>query len=114
MELNIPLDESPFSKRDMNEAWNRNHNKPKSSKRVVKESALKRARKIWKCDCGNEDQGRIIIALDGEVVCGVCATVLGEVPVSLEKQEQTEGWNEDADLCRKILEERVSRKGWNF
>ncbi len=80
----------------------------------MKESALKRARKIWKCDCGNEDQGRIIIALDGEVVCGVCATVLGEVPVPLEKQEQAEGWNEEADLCRKILEEHVSRKGWNF
>ena len=75
---------------------------------------MKNTRKIWKCACGNEDQNKIIIALDGEVVCGKCATVLGEIPVSLDNREQTEGWNEEADLCRKILEERVSKKGWNF
>jgi hypothetical protein len=80
----------------------------------MKEDALKSAKKIWKCDCGNEDQSKIIIALDGEVVCGKCATVLGEVSVSIEKNEQTEAWNEEADLCRKILEERVSKKGWSF
>ncbi len=76
---------------------------------------MKSTKKIWKCDCGNDDQGKIITALDGEVVCGKCGTVLGEVSVSLDKHEQqTEGWNEEADLCRRILEERVSKKGWTL
>ena len=76
---------------------------------------MKTSRKIWKCDCGNEDQSKIIIALDGEVVCGKCGTVLGQVVVSLDKHEQqTEGSNDDADLCRRILEEHVSKKGWTF
>ena len=71
--------------------------------------------KIWKCECGNEDQAKIITALDGEVVCGVCGTVLGEVKVILEKStEQAESWSAEADLCRKILEDRVSKKGWSF
>jgi transcription initiation factor TFIIIB Brf1 subunit/transcription initiation factor TFIIB len=74
-----------------------------------------KARKLWRCECGNEDQAQIVTASDGEVVCGKCGTVLGQVArVKEDSAEQVEGWDEDADLCRKILEERVSRKGWQF
>jgi len=75
-----------------------------------------RTMKIWKCECGNQDQAKIIIALDGEVVCAECGTVLGEVSPgkSEDPEEQVEGWDGEADLCRKILEERISRKGWQF
>ena len=76
---------------------------------------MKSQRKIWKCDCGNQEQTRIITALDGEVVCGVCGTVLGQVNTELEEpQDQPETWNGETDLCRKILEDRVSKKGWEF
>jgi transcription initiation factor TFIIIB Brf1 subunit/transcription initiation factor TFIIB len=76
---------------------------------------VKARRKIWKCDCGNEDQAKIITALDGEVVCGECGTVLGQVMIDLDKrQDQTDSWDAEADLCRKMLEDRVSKKGWNF
>jgi len=72
---------------------------------------LKTHLKIWECDCGNKDQAKIITALDGEVVCGICGTVLGEVRVAPQRSaEQVEGWSAEADLCRKILEDRVSRK----
>jgi len=73
-------------------------------------------RKVWKCECGNEDQTRIVTPPDGEVICGKCGTVLGHVAeVREEAQEhQADSWDEEADLCRKILEERVSKKGWQF
>jgi uncharacterized Zn finger protein (UPF0148 family) len=73
------------------------------------------ARKIWKCECGNEDQAKIVTASDGEVVCAKCGTVLGQVAqVKEDSSEQPESWDEQADLNRKILEERVSKKGWQF
>jgi uncharacterized Zn finger protein (UPF0148 family) len=75
---------------------------------------MKKNLKIWKCECGNEDQARIMFASDGEVVCGKCGTVLGEFHKSEEKQDQTEEWDGKADLCRKILEDRVSKRGWEF
>lgn len=73
-----------------------------------------RAVKIWKCECGNQDQSRIITASDGEVVCGKCGIVLGAVvPKRSEKSEdQIDTWDGQLDLCRNLLEERVSRKGW--
>jgi hypothetical protein len=44
-----------------------------------------------------------------------CGTVLGQVArVKEDSAEKVEGWDEDPDLCPKILEERVSRKGWQF
>jgi hypothetical protein len=71
---------------------------------------------VWKCECGNQDQTSIIVAADGEVVCGKCGTVLGEV--GLEKPEnlaeEADNWDGEADLCRKLLEDHVSRKGWQF
>ena len=72
--------------------------------------------KIWECDCGNKDQAKIITAMDGEVVCGKCGTVLGEVmpDKSEDPQEQVDSWDGEADLCRKLLEDRVSKKGWQF
>jgi len=71
--------------------------------------------KIWKCDCGNQDQTKIVTALDGEVVCGRCGTVLGQVtPKIAEPEEQADSWDGQADLCRKLLEDRVSKKGWQF
>jgi transcription initiation factor TFIIIB Brf1 subunit/transcription initiation factor TFIIB len=74
-----------------------------------------KARRIWKCECGNEDQAKIVTASDGEVVCGKCGTVLGQVaPTKDEAGEQVDAWDEQADLCRKILEQRVSKKGWQF
>jgi len=75
-----------------------------------------RTRKVWKCECGNEDQAKIVTPSDGEVVCGECGTVLGQVvQVKKEAQEQqAHSWDEEADLCRKILEDRVSKKGWQF
>jgi hypothetical protein len=74
-----------------------------------------RARKIWKCECGNEDQAKIVTASDGEVVCANRGTVLGQVArVREDSAERPEGWDEQADLNRKILEERVSKKGWQF
>jgi uncharacterized Zn finger protein (UPF0148 family) len=73
------------------------------------------ARRIWKCECDNEDQAKIVTASDGEVVCAKCGTVLGEVTqVKQDSAEQPESWDEQADLTRKILEERVSKKGWQF
>jgi uncharacterized Zn finger protein (UPF0148 family) len=52
-------------------------------------------------------------ASDGEVVCGECGTVLGQVVHPKEAaEEQPDRWDGEADLCRKILEERVSREGW--
>lgn len=78
---------------------------------------LERDRKIWRCECGNEDQIKIVTASDGEVICQECGTVLGEV-ASEEKGEDREdpvdSWDAEADTCRKILEARVSRKGWQF
>jgi len=71
--------------------------------------------KVWKCECGNEDQAKIIVASDGEVVCGKCGTVLGEVKTKkTESDEQADAWSGELDLCRNILEERVSKKGWEF
>lgn len=71
--------------------------------------------KVWKCECGNEDQAKIIVASDGEVVCGRCGTVLGEVQTKkTESDEQPDSWDGELDLYRNILEERVSKKGWEF
>lgn len=75
----------------------------------------KTCRKTWRCDCGNKDDAKIITALDGEVVCAVCGTVIGYAkPSSEHAEDQSEKWDEEADLCRKILEDRVSKKGWQF
>ena len=72
--------------------------------------------KIWECECGNKDQTNIIVAADGEVVCGKCGTVLGEVArkESGKLEEEVDSWDGEADLNRKILEDRVSKKGWQF
>lgn len=71
--------------------------------------------KVWKCECGNQDQKKIITASDGEVVCGKCGTVLGQVKPDLEgSKDKAESWDGETDLCRKILEDRVSKKGWEF
>ncbi len=76
---------------------------------------LKNSKRIWKCICGNEDQTRIIFASDGEVICGKCAAVLGHfVPKAEENKDEIDPWDPEADLCRKILEDRVSKKGWEF
>ena len=77
--------------------------------------ALKTRTKICKCECGNEDQAKIVTPPDGEVICAECGTVLGRVSeVKEEARERTESWDEEADLCRKILEDRVSKKRWQF
>jgi len=74
-----------------------------------------KARRVWKCECGNEDQAKIVTAPDGEIVRGKCGTVLGQVTrVNEDPTEHGESWDEEADLCRKILEDRVSRKGWQL
>jgi len=54
--------------------------------------------------------------LDGEVVCEKCGTVLGQVVSEKSEgpEEHVDSWDGEADLCRKILEERVSKKGWEF
>ncbi|MEM2942474.1 MAG: hypothetical protein QXT81_03530 [Candidatus Bathyarchaeia archaeon] len=71
--------------------------------------------RVWRCECGNEDQAKIIFASDGEVVCGKCGTVLGEVETKkTERDEQVDGWDGELDLCRSILEDRVSKRGWQF
>jgi hypothetical protein len=72
--------------------------------------------KIWKCECGNEDQSKIITASDGEVVCGKCGIVLSEVSTKKveDSEDQIDRWDGQLDLCRNLLEERVSRKGWQF
>lgn len=76
---------------------------------------MEKSKKIWKCECGNEDQIKIIFASDGEVVCRKCGTVLGEfMPKSEESKDQADEWDWESDLCRKILEERVSKQGWEF
>ena len=76
---------------------------------------MKKHGKIWKCDCGNEDQTRIIFSSDGEVICGKCGTVLGQyIPESEDSKDETDSWDAEADLCRKVLEDRVSKKGWEF
>jgi hypothetical protein len=76
---------------------------------------MKAYQKIWKCDCGNDDQTKIIFTFDGEVVCGKCATVLGQYQLkSEENKDEIDPWDAQADLCRKILEDRVSKKGWEF
>jgi transcription initiation factor TFIIIB Brf1 subunit/transcription initiation factor TFIIB len=70
--------------------------------------------KTWKCECGNEDQRKIIIAADGEVVCEKCGTVLGQVKIKSVSEEQIDRWDGEADLCRTLLEEHVSKRGWEF
>jgi transcription initiation factor TFIIIB Brf1 subunit/transcription initiation factor TFIIB len=76
---------------------------------------MKLSGKIWKCECGNEDQAKIIIASDGEVVCEKCGTVLDHVPTRPERgQEDIDSWDAESDLYRKILEDRVSKRGWDF
>ncbi len=76
---------------------------------------MKLTRKIWKCECGNEDQAKIVIASDGEVVCEKCGTVLDHVASPVERrQEPVEYWDAESDLHRKLLEDRVSRKGWEL
>ena len=77
-------------------------------------SKLQSQTRIWKCECGNEDQGKILTAADGEVVCAICGAVLGCVARAEEEPEQTDSWDPDADACRKILEDRVSKRGWQF
>jgi uncharacterized Zn finger protein (UPF0148 family) len=71
--------------------------------------------RVWKCECGNEDQAMIIFASDGEVVCGKCGTVLGEVKMNkTEYDDEADGWDGELDLCRNILEDCVSKRGWQF
>jgi len=77
--------------------------------------ALKPASKIWRCKCGNKDQDKIVTASDGEIVCARCGTVLDQIILdSMQSHEDAEKWDEEADLCRKILEDRVSKRGWEF
>jgi hypothetical protein len=69
----------------------------------------------WECECGSDDTTQIITAPDGEVVCSVCGLVLDHtIKRENESQDEIEGWNGEADLRRQILENRVSRKGWEF
>lgn len=50
------------------------------------------ARRRWKCECGSEGQAKIVTASDGEIVCGKCRTVLGQVARFKEDStEQAEG-----------------------
>jgi len=75
-----------------------------------------KVRKVWKCECGNKDQTRIVTSPDGEVICGKCGTVLGHVAEVREEaqEQQADSWDEETDRCRKILEDRVIKKGWQF
>ncbi len=66
-----------------------------------------------KCECGNKDQSKFITASDGEIVCGKCGSVIGQIELkSNEKDGEIECWDGELDLCRKLLEDRVSREGW--
>ena len=40
--------------------------------------------------------------------------MLGQANVEEELAEHGEVWDGEADLCRKILEERVGKEGWSF
>ncbi len=72
---------------------------------------MKIHRDILKCECGNEDQTKIVTASNGEVICLKCGAVLGRVvQESKEHQEQNDGRIGEADNCRKILEDCVSKK----
>mgnify|MGYP007084715555 CR=1 FL=1 len=44
-------------------------------------------------------------------MCGPKSQV---APVNEDPTEHGESWDEEADLCPKILEDRVSKKGWQF
>ena len=70
--------------------------------------------KTLKCECGNKDQSKFITASDGEIVCGKCGAVIGQVElkISSDRGEEIECWDGELDLCRKLLEDRVSREGW--
>jgi transcription initiation factor TFIIIB Brf1 subunit/transcription initiation factor TFIIB len=56
----------------------------------------------------------MVIAADGEVVCEKCGTVLGQVKIKSVPEEQIDRWDAQADLCRTLLEEHVSKRGWEF
>jgi hypothetical protein len=70
--------------------------------------------KPLKCECGNKDQSKFITASDGEIVCGKCGTVIGQVElkISSDRDGEVECWDGELDLCRKLLEDRVSKEGW--
>ena len=70
--------------------------------------------KALKCECGNKDQSKFITASDGEIVCKKCGTVIGQVELktSGDKDVEVESWDGELDLCRKLLEDRVSKEGW--
>jgi hypothetical protein len=70
--------------------------------------------KTLKCECGNKDQSKFITASDGEIVCGKCGAVIDQVELKNndDREGEIECWNGELDLCRNLLEERVSKKGW--
>ena len=67
-----------------------------------------------KCECGNKDQSKFITASDGEIVCKKCGTVIGQVEskISSDKDGEIECWDGELDLCRNLLDDRVSKEGW--
>jgi hypothetical protein len=76
---------------------------------------MKKNNEKLECDCGNDDATQIITAPDGEIVCSICGLVLGNtMKIEKEYQDEIEGWSGEADLRRQILENRVSRRGWEF
>ena len=85
----------------------------------VSNNTLRRKRKVtsiktFKCECGNKDQSKFITASDGEIVCGKCGAVIDQVELKNtdDKEGEIECWDGELDLCRNLLEERVSKKGW--
>lgn len=68
--------------------------------------------KTLKCECGNKDQSKFITASDGEIVCGKCGAVIDQVELknTEDKEGEIECWDGELDLCRNLLEERVSRE----
>ncbi|MCW4043393.1 MAG: hypothetical protein NWE90_06685 [Candidatus Bathyarchaeota archaeon] len=70
--------------------------------------------KTLKCECGNKDQSKFITASDGEIVCGKCGAVIDQVELKNtdDREGEIECWDGELDLCRNLLEERVSKKGW--
>jgi hypothetical protein len=70
--------------------------------------------KILKCECGNKDQSMFFTASDGEIVCGKCGAVIDQIEIKNtdDGEGEIECWDGELDLCRNLLEERVSKNGW--
>lgn len=65
--------------------------------------------------CGNDTITEVIAHPDGEVICGICGSVLGRLDRSLpvcSPVQVIEEWSGSRDNAEGTLEKHVGRYGW--